>query len=256
MGRYTWIVGLCLAVLSWAMPGHAKAEPGRDRAGTVTVQDGRPSLNRPKTANGRPLTAEQKRANQAENEAFLLMVSLAFIGLASCTLILFVLGCGSRVVVFADAADAFRSACIFIAPVVSCFVALGVAWVFSLDPDRTYASVWTALKANPAVAFVLAVGVLWWAWAIIGTVVSSIQHNGLVVGLMVAILKIGAVFSLLLIWYGIVMNYDRTDSIEETTSKIFLFGILAWFGSKFLNGERVSYRRQTREDHSQSLVEA
>ncbi|SDN70965.1 hypothetical protein SAMN05216360_110213 [Methylobacterium phyllostachyos] len=176
------------------------------------------------------------------NEAILRGLSIAFVILASCTVILFVLGCGSRVVVFADASDVLMSASMFIAPVVTALATIGLVLLFTPDRPDAHGGFRELVQQNPAPAFAIVVGALWWLWAILGTLISSIRHNGLIVGTLVAVMKVGAVFSLLAVWYGMILN--EANTLEGEKARFFLFLILAWFASRFVNGHRVTERRE------------
>lgn len=176
------------------------------------------------------------------NEAILRGLSIAFVILASCTVILFVLGCGSRVVVFADAFDVLMSASMFIAPVVTALATIGLVLLFTPDRPDAHGGFREFIQQNPAPAFAIVVGALWWLWAILGTLTSSIRHNGLIVGTLVAVMKAGAVFSLLAVWYGMILN--EANTLEGERARFFLFLILAWFASRFVNGHRVMERRK------------
>ncbi|WP_149311230.1 hypothetical protein [Methylobacterium sp. P1-11] len=178
------------------------------------------------------------------NEAILRGLSIAFVVLASCTVILFVLGCGSRVVVFANASDVLMSASMFIAPVVTALATIGLVLLFTPDQPNAHGGFSEFIHQNPAPAFAIVVGALWWLWAILGTLVSSIRHNGLIVGTLVAVMKVGAVFSLLAVWYGMILN--EANTLEGEKARFFLFLILAWFASRFVNGQRVMERREMR----------
>lgn len=74
------------------------------------------------------------------------------------------------------------------------------------------------------------------------SLVSSIRHNGLIVGMLVAVMKVGAVFSLLAVWYGMILN--EANTLKGEKARFFLFLILAWFASRFVNGQRVMERRE------------
>jgi len=176
------------------------------------------------------------------NEAILRGLSIAFVILASCTVILFVLGCGSRVVVFADASDVLMSASMFIAPVVTALATIGLVLLFTPDRPDAHGGFREFVQQNPAPAFAIVVGTLWWLWAILGTLISSSRHNGLIVGTLVAVMKVGAVFSLLAVWYGMILN--EANTLEGEKARFFLFLILAWFASRFVNGQRVMERRE------------
>ncbi len=55
-------------------------------------------------------------------------------------------------------------------------------------------------------------------------------------------MKVGAVFSLLAVWYGMMLN--EANTLEGEKARFFLFLILAWFASRFVNGSRVMERRE------------
>ncbi|NEU11561.1 hypothetical protein G3T14_05395 [Methylobacterium sp. BTF04] len=172
-------------------------------------------------------------------------MSLTFVTLAASTVILFTLGCGSRVVVFADASDLFMSACIFIVPVMTLFGAGMIGWMLAPEHPPKYATTLDMTLDNPAPAFVLCIGVLAWTWAILGTIVSSIRYNGIIVGPVIAVLKLGALLSLLLAWFGTLHSYDDRGNENHIAAKFFIFAILIWFASRFVNGERVILQRMS-----------
>lgn len=94
------------------------------------------------------------------NEAILRGLSIAFVVLASCTVILFVLGCGSRVVVFADASDVLMSASMFLAPVVTALATIGLVLLFTPDQPNAHIGFREFVQQNPAPAFAIVVGTL------------------------------------------------------------------------------------------------
>lgn len=175
--------------------------------------------------------------------------------LAAYTVILFVLGCGSRVVVFADASDLFMSACIFLVPVMTLFAAGMIGWMLAPQNPPRYATTLDMALDNPAPTFVLCIGALaWaWAWAVLGTIINSIRYNGIVVGPVVAFLKLGAVLSLIMVWLGTLHNFDEEDNENHIVAKFFIFAVLVWFSSKFVNGERVMERRIARSQVRRSI---
>ncbi len=136
------------------------------------------------------------------------------------------------------------SASMFIAPIVTVLATAGLVLLFTPDQPNAHIGFREFIQLNPAPAFAIVVGALWWAWAILGTLFSSIRHNGLIVGTLVAVMKVGAVFSLLAVWYGMVLN--EANTLEGEKGRFFLFLILAWFASRFVNGQRVMERREVR----------
>lgn len=180
------------------------------------------------------------------------VVSAAVIILASCTIILFILGCGSRVVVFADASDALMTACIFIAPIITALALLGIGMLTNFDNQPRSVSLWTFAKDNAVMTFTLGVGVLWWAWAVIGTVVSSIRHNGLIIGSLVAVMKLGAVFTMLLAWFA--SEHNKPADVRNYGPHLIFLAVLAWFASRYVNGHRVMERREMRMQASGPML--
>jgi len=256
MCRWMWIVYFCFAIICSIMPSPSNAEPGWDRTGQTTTQNATNTKSRSKAAKEVEKPKTDSSMTDAETDALRRGAGIAFVVLASCTLILFVLGCGSRVVVFADSSDVLMAACIFLAPVVTVIATGLLAWMLSPDTSRSYATVFEAVKDNPAPAFVLAAGLLWWAWAIIGTLVSSIRYNGIVIGLAVSILKLGALVSLFIVWLGVLHNYDEEYNHNHTVAKVFLIGLIIWFASKMVNGDRVLTRRSMISGNDEALAHA
>ncbi|GJD57068.1 hypothetical protein [Methylobacterium dankookense] len=185
---------------------------------------------------------ERRKADLFTKDDLARFLGLAFVVLGSCTVILFVLGCGSRVVVFANRSDAIMSAGMIIAPIVTSVASGGLLWLYEVPDGPTHMTTFEFVKAYPPIAFVLVVGGLWWAWSILGTLISSIRHNGLIIGSLVAIMKVGAVVSLLIVGWAALINYDDEGNLNHYTAKFFIFMALAWFAAKFVNGKRVRRR--------------
>lgn len=191
-------------------------------------------------------TVSSRIDGMVDDDALRKGLNFVFVTLAASTVILFVLGCGSRVVVFADASDLFMSTSIFIVPLVTLFGAGMIGWMLAPENPPKYATTLDMALDNPAPSFVLCVGAIAWAWAVLGTIFNSVRYNGFIVGPLVAVLKLGAILSLMLVWLGTLHNYDEKENENHIAAKFFIFAILVWFASKFLNGERVLERRATR----------
>lgn len=209
-------------------------------------QNGSQPVAPPVTLNARKAstTVSERLKGVEDDDSFRKGLSLIFVTLAASTAILFVVGCGSRVVVFADAADLFMSACIFVVPLVTLFGAGMIGWMLAPENPPKYATNFEMALDNPAPTFVLCLGALAWAWAILGTIVSSIRYNGIIVGPVIAVLKLGALLSLMLAWLRTLHNYDDEHDGNHIAAKFFIFAILFWFASKFVNGEKVMERRE------------
>lgn len=191
-------------------------------------------------------TSSDRIKGAVNDDAFRQGLNFIFVTLAGSTVILFVLGCGSRVVVFADASDLFMSASIFIVPLVTLFGAGMIGWMLAPESPPKYASTLDMALDNPAPTFILCIGAFAWAWAILGTIISSIRYNGIIVGPVIAVLKLGALLSLMLAWFGTLHNYDDDANDNHTAAKFLILAILVWFASKFVNGERVLEHRLAR----------
>lgn len=192
-------------------------------------------------------TASDRIKGAVDGDAFRHALNLIFMTLAASTVILFVLGCGSRVVVFADASDLFMSASIFIVPMMTLFGAGMIGWMLAPENPPKYATTLEMAFDNPAPTFVLCVGAIAWGWAVFGTIFNSIRYNGIIVGLVIAALKLGAILSLMLVWLGTLHNYDEEKDDTHIAAKFFIFAILVWLASKFVNGERVMVKHATRK---------
>lgn len=201
----------------------------------------------PPEAGGSPNRAVQVKAPVRQeppisDETIKAIFSAAVITLASCTIILFILGCGSRVVVFADPADALMTACVFIAPIFTALSLVGIGMLTDFDNQNRSLGVWAFARENPIMAFALGVGLLWWVWAFLGTIISSIRHNGFIIGSLVAVMKLGAVFTMLLAWFA--SEHNKPTDIRNYGPHLVFLALLSWFASRYVNGHRVMERRE------------
>lgn len=210
---------------------------------TVVKPVASPVTDKPRQASA---TVSERLKGIEDDDSFRKGLNLIFVTLAASTVILFVLGFGSRVVVFADAADLFMSACIFVVPLVTLFGAGMIGWMLAPENPPDYATTVDMALDNPAPTFILCVGALAWTWSILGTIVSSIRYNGIIIGPVIAVLKLGALLSLMLAWFGTLHNYDEEGNENHIAAKFFIFALLVWFASKFVNGSRVMERRMER----------
>lgn len=166
---------------------------------------------------------------------------LAIVG--ACTFVLFVLGCGNRVVVFASPSDLGMSATIVLAPIITVLAVVIAGLTIAQPPDRIYANAWENAKDNPLLAFFIIAGGLTWVWSVLGTIYSSIKHNGFILGPVIAVLKLGAMIALFVVWFVAWKNYEDSDRYTQTIAKLVTIGFLFWIGSRLINGQRVLERR-------------
>lgn len=176
-------------------------------------------------------------------------VSLFLIGAGFSMLVLLIIGFGSRFVVFADDGDLLMTSCIFIVPVATAAALSGVWFLISAPSPTPRMDSWEFAQAFPAMAITLAIGVLVWLWAVVGTLTSSICQNGLIVGILIACMKLMAGVFMVLAWFGSLhLAEGFSDGRESSTSflRLLFLGILIWLAAKLINGERVFERREYR----------
>ncbi|WP_298956014.1 hypothetical protein [uncultured Methylobacterium sp.] len=190
-----------------------------------------------------PSSVKSYVPTKLDEEAFRRYLSLGLAIMGGCTFILFVLGCGSRVVVFASPADLGMSACMFVVPFATFLISIPIALFLGPKGTNNYNSIIDIGHDNPALGFVELIGVIVWVWSVLGTIFSSMKHNGFMIGLLVAAMKIGAMLLISLTWFGASHNDEVPSERDHTLAKLIMFGLVIWFASKFINGPRVYERR-------------
>lgn len=150
---------------------------------------------------------------------------------------LLVLGLTGRVVIYNDGGDLALSFGIVLIPLVALlYIAAGA------PPDEAGQAARDAYYAQSWVRVAMIGSLVGAAACALGTAWVSIRENGPLLGVPVAALKIAtAVLALFLIvfWF---MSQDKKQKRSLVANLLFL-GVLGWFMSLLVNGERVRARR-------------
>ncbi|NIX75202.1 hypothetical protein [Microvirga terricola] len=151
-----------------------------------------------------------------------------------------IVGSGSRAVVFYDATDLFWTAGIFIFPVATLIIGGGAA---QFVPKGHSDSLLQTVKDFPLVFAIIGIPIVGFFISVIVTIVSSIRHNGLIIGLIMIVLKLSASFFLLLAALGALYATEGDIQRGKRFLAIVLFGLLGWITIRMINGHRVEERR-------------
>ncbi|SFU42803.1 hypothetical protein SAMN02799631_00643 [Methylobacterium sp. 174MFSha1.1] len=170
-------------------------------------------------------------------------ISVALSLMAGSAFVLFVLGCGSKYVVFNSIVDAGMTASIFLIPIAVVIAASLSIIAFSSHETRPVTEIVAISKSNPMLGLVLVVGFLVWLWSFFGTIVSSIYFNGPIAGSLIACMKLSAALMLVIVWIGSFYVEDDRGPRRITITKLLLIGFAIWLASKFVNGPRVMEAR-------------
>jgi len=163
-----------------------------------------------------------------------------FAAVVGIILILVLMGLSNRIVVFYDWDDFF----ITVSPI---YTLIGTFFVEAYFGEGT-----TGANITTTVGSLLAIAAVIWVF------ISSVRHNGLIIGLPVAILKIvgsllASIMAIALV--GKIFSPDAYNPLSvdrffssNFAARIFyivLFGIFMWILFKMVNGEKVMQRRLT-----------
>ncbi|GJD66950.1 hypothetical protein [Methylobacterium frigidaeris] len=129
-------------------------------------------------------------------------LSVALAVMVGSAFILFLLGCGSRYVVFSSIGDVGMAASIFLTPI-AVVIAASLSFIaFSSREAMPPLEIIAISKSNPMLTLVLIMGCLVWIWSFFGTIASSIYFNGPIAGSLIACMKLSATLMLVIIWIG------------------------------------------------------
>ncbi len=151
-------------------------------------------------------------------------------------LVLLVMGLTNRVVVFANHGDLWSTLIIFIAPI--------VAFVIALTLDSTPEGAEVNLLDETIEIIVWSIGGIVAGFGILTTFVLSIKHNGLILGIIVAVFKVVASVVCALCLLGCLGTiFGKSNSLSAKLMGFVLLGFLMWILRKLINGEAVMARR-------------
>jgi hypothetical protein len=147
-------------------------------------------------------------------------------------IIIFIAGMTNRVVIFNNGMDLFWTALIFIIPIL--FVTIGVLLKDNnsiTEQELIYVSLGCAILS---------------LLCILKVILSSIKHNGLILGLFISFFKILSAVIIAILSIGLIGRIF--DSEKATFSQrmfaLVLFGILLFVIRKLINGTEVRERRE------------
>jgi len=138
---------------------------------------------------------------------------------------LLIMGLTNRVVIFYDLDDFLIS----LSPPGSLIVTIGFILYFG---EGTHAAEISAI-----------VGTIFLLIAIIAIFVSSIRHNGLLIGLVVGSFKLIASLLIVTLAVSLIERFMNPASRMSRLSYVLLFGLLGWVLYRMINGEKVMQRR-------------
>ena len=151
-------------------------------------------------------------------------------------LVLLVMGLTNKVVVFANHGDLWSTLIIFIAPIVAFFIALTL--------DSTPEGAQVNLFDETVEIMVWSIGGIVAGCGILATFALSIKHNGLILGIIVAVFKIVAsLVCALCLLGGLSSIFSKSNSLSAKLMAFVLLGFLMWILRKLINGEAVMARR-------------
>jgi len=153
-------------------------------------------------------------------------------GIGGSFIALLLAGMTNRVVVFASGWDLVWTLSIFLAPLIGFVIATSLVPEGKEFEDEAVALVVTGFGGVIAV-----IGCL-------KTVFSSIKHNGLVLGIIVAIFKILAAVLAAVCAIGFLGKiFEDKASFSSRMIGLVFFGLLLWVMRKLINGDEVRARR-------------
>ncbi|WP_123834166.1 hypothetical protein [Methylobacterium currus] len=183
------------------------------------------------------------KTTEINNDDLKYYLSIALSVMVGSTFILFVVGCGSRYVVFNSIGDVGMTASVFLTPVVVLIAASLSFIAFSRRETMPPFEIIAISKSNPMLALVIIAGCLVWIWSFFGTIASSIYFNGPIAGSLIACMKLSATLMLVIVWIGSFYVEENHGPRRLTITKILLIGFAIWLASKFVNGPRVMEAR-------------
>lgn len=206
---------------------------------------------------GRPKTTEEVAAERAFKAMFANLAGIVALA-GGATFILFLMGLGSRWVVFADQADLTRTATIVLAPIVTGLALAFDIWrltIANVDADPPLDKAF--FLDHPTLIAIIGIGFLVFLWAFVTTFTVSIRYNGAVMGFSIAVLRVVAALFVPLAIFGSWHVYSSTRNRNSLTPSIgvwIILGVFIWFATKLINGGRVMERRQ--DDSEQIQLQA
>lgn len=161
------------------------------------------------------------------------------------------IGGGDRVLVFMDLGDLAWTAGVVFIPLLGLFVIPFTAGMTL--PKNTPLFDWRTFVDHPLYAVTVAMIAAGWIYSLIVTIVRPIWFNGVVVGTVVALLKLIAATLLAVlsyfVWYTW-MNEYRQKRRPNRALIATMFAIVAWIGMCLINGHRVIDRCELLADDS------
>jgi len=153
-------------------------------------------------------------------------------GIGGSFIALLLAGMTNRVVVFASGGDLMWTLSIFLAPIASFVIAVSLVPEGKEFEDETVAMV------------VMGVGGVIAVVGCLKTIFSSIKHNGLVLGIVIAIFKILAAVLAAVCAIGFLGKiFEDNASFASRMIGLVFFGLLLWVMRKLINGDEVRARR-------------
>lgn len=166
-------------------------------------------------------------------------LTLALWGLLFCFVGLFVAGMTNKVVVYYDGMDLFWSLSPFIFPVLGTIIASSLLPTVPEGIDKP------SEFSDTSATVIIVASVLMSLFGIFKTFVASIKHNGMTLGIIVAIFKIVTALLAAICTIGLLQKLFQKDrSLGQFFVSIVLLGAFAWVMKKLINGRAVYESRQ------------
>lgn len=149
-------------------------------------------------------------------------------------ILMLLMGCTNKVVIFFDVKDFAVSVMVFASPIIGFIIALFYQHEGEMDMNNLS-------SAQTASLIISGLASIWFA---LWSMRLSMKHNGLFLGFFVGIFKILTSFLGSLVLCLQVGNFfSNSSNLRDRLLAIFVFGIFLWLGKRLINGKKVYINR-------------